>query len=153
MSKSQQTFNKREREKKRAKKKKDKAEKREARKLAKAERGESGTEIEFMYVDENGNLTAEKPDPTKKIEIKAEDIELGVPRNSSEPMDFVRRGKVKFYAEDKGYGFITDKATKDSIFFHINDVYDGIKENHIVTYEIGKGPKGNKAIKVEQVKN
>ena len=152
MGRSQQTFNKKEREKRKAKKKKEKQERREQRKLEKEQRGKIPLEEQFMYLDEFGNLTHEKPDPSRRIEIKAEDIKLGVPRNSKETFEIVKRGKVKFFSEDKGYGFITEKATKESIFVHINDAYDGIKENHIVTFELGRGPKGAKAIKVEQVK-
>ena len=152
MAKSQQTFNKKEREKKKAKKKKDKQERKEQRKLEKAERGQTKQEEQFMYLDEYGNLTSEKPDPNNKIEIKAEDIELGVPQFARERVDAVKNGKVKFFSEDKGYGFITEKVTKDSIFVHANDAYDGIKENHIVTFEVGKGPKGAKAINVVQIK-
>lgn len=151
MGKSQQTFNKKEREKKRAKKKKEKLERREQRKVEKTERGK--TEPTFMYMDENGNLVAEKPDPAKKFQINVEDIKLGVPQNSKEAFDPIRRGKVKFFSNDKGYGFITEKATKDSVFVHANDAYDDIRENHIVEFEIGSGPKGPKAINVKQVKN
>jgi len=152
MAKSQQTFNKKEREKKREKKKKEKRERREQRKMEKEERGKVSMEDQIMYLDENGNLTSEKPDPTKKFQIKAQDIKLGVPQNTKEPMDSVRRGKVKFFSSDKGYGFITEKVTKDSIFVHANDAYDDIRENHIVEFEVGKGPKGLKAINVVQIK-
>lgn len=153
MAKSQQTFNKSEREKKRAKKKKEKKERREQRKLEREERGKVSFEDQLMYMDENGNLVPEKPDPTKKFTIKVEDVQLGVPRYKREPIEAVRRGKVKFFSDDKGYGFITDKATKDSIFVHANDAYSDIRENHIVEYEVGSGPKGAKAINVKQIKN
>ncbi|MEM9548000.1 MAG: cold shock domain-containing protein, partial [Bacteroidota bacterium] len=92
-----------------------------------------------------------KPDPTKKFSAKLEDISLGVPQNSRVAFDSVHRGKVKTFMEEKGYGFITNKATKESIFVHINDAYEGISENHIVDYEIGKGNKGQKAINVVRV--
>ena len=153
MGKSQQTFNKKEREKKRAKKKQAKLERREQRKIEKSEKGKLTLEDQFMYLDENGNLTYEKPDPTKKIEIKAEDIALGVPMNSKTTYDTVFRGKVKTFMSDKGYGFITEKATKESIFVHINDAYQDISENHIVEYEVGKGPRGPKAINVKRIVN
>ena len=152
MGRSQETFNKKEREKKRLKKKKEKQERREQRKLEKAERKKTPIEEQFMYVDEFGNLTHEKPDPTKRMKVKAEDIQLGVPRNSKTSFDNVRRGKVKFFSEEKGYGFVTDKETKESIFVHVIDAYEGIKQNHIVEFELGKGPKGAKAIKVTQIK-
>ncbi|MGK0388747.1 MAG: cold shock CspA family protein [Maribacter sp.] len=132
------SFNKKEREKKRRKRKKDKAERREQRK-------ESGSDqIEFMYMDEDGNLTATKPDPTKKKkEISADDIELGVPkREKSDESAFLRAGIVKFFNAEKGYGFITDKDTKDSFFVHSNNLIDEIRDNDKVTFEVGKGPKG-----------
>lgn len=153
MAKSQQTFNKKEREKKRAKKKQAKLERREQRKLEKKEIGKLTLEDQLMYLDENGNLTREKPDPSKKFKIKAEDIKLGVPLNMKPNYETVFRGKVKYFQEDKGYGFITEKATKESIFVHINDAYNGISENHIVEYEVGKGPRGPKAIKVTRIIN
>ncbi len=148
MAKSQQTFNKGEREKKRKKKKKEKMERREQRKLEKAEKGKLSFEEQLAYVDENGNITHTKPDPTKKIEIKAEDIVLGatIERKS---VVIQRNGRVKFFNEEKGYGFITDKETRDSIFVHINNAYPSIKENHKVTFEIEQGPKGPTAVKVE----
>ena len=152
MGKSQQTFNKKEREKKKAKKKKEKMERREQRKVEKAEKGKLSFEDQIMYLDADGNLTAEKPDPTQKIEIKAEDIVLGAAPVQREVIETIRRGKVKYFNYDKGYGFITDKATKDSIFVHANDAYEDIKENHIVMYELGQGPRGKKAINVTQVK-
>ena len=75
------SFNKKDREKKRQKRKKDKAERKEQRKL------EGKTEIEFMYMDENGNLVSTPPDPTKKKVVKVEDIVLGVPKK--EDREFV----------------------------------------------------------------
>ena len=153
MGKSQQTFNKSEREKKRAKKRKEKLERKEQRKLEKEQKGKLNLEDQFMYMDENGNLTSTKPDPTKKFQAKLEDISLGVPLNNREAFETTKRGKVKTFIQEKGYGFITDKATKESIFVHINDAYSGISENHIVDYEIGKGNKGQKAINVVRVEN
>ena len=151
MAKSQQTYNKKEREKKRLKKKQDKLERREQRKLEKAQRGKVPIEEQFMYLDEYGNLTSEKPDPTKKIEIKAEDIQLGVNHEPRESFETVRRGKVKFFSDEKGYGFITDKATKESIFVHASNAYDDIKENHVVEFEVIKDQRGMKAINVKKI--
>ncbi len=63
MAKSQQTFNKSEKEKKRLKKREDKRKKMEARKLEREEGGSDG--IQFAYVDFNGNLTDTPPDNSK----------------------------------------------------------------------------------------
>lgn len=149
MAKSQQTFNKKEREKKRQKKKKEKQERREQRKLEKLENGPKSFEDMLSYVDENGNLTSVKPDPTKKIEIKAEDIVLGIPPKDHTPVDPIRKGSVKFFNDDKGYGFIIDAETKESIFVHINNTVDDIRENDKVSFEVEMGPKGPNAVNVK----
>ena len=63
MAKSQQTFSKSEKEKKRLKKRQEK----EAKKLArKEEEKNSGLDSMMAYVDEFGNITDTPPDPTKK---------------------------------------------------------------------------------------
>ncbi len=149
MAKSQETFNKKEKEKKRQKKAKEKRERRERRKLEKAERGKMSFEEQIMYVDENGNLTKEKPDPTKRKQIKVEDIILGAAPVSGIEANPNRRGKVKFFNHEKGYGFIIDSETKDSIFVHINNIEGEIKENYKVTFMVEQGPKGLTAVNVK----
>ena len=146
MSKSQQTFNKKEKEKKRRKKKLEKQERRERRKQEKAEKGKLSFEDMLAYVDENGNLSSTPPDPAKKKKFKVEDIVLGVPPRGQE--DPNRRGKVKFFNHDKGYGFIIDSKSKDSIFVHINNCTEPINENEKVTFQIEMGPKGPNAVNV-----
>lgn len=153
MAKSQQTFNKKEREKKRRKKKEEKRERREMRKIEKAEAGKKTFEEQIVYLDHDGNYIDTPPDPKMKKVIKAENIPLGVPMREHVPMETTRAGKVKFFNPDKGYGFITDKQTKDNIFVHINDAQEELKENYIVTFEIGKGPKGMIAKNVIVVRN
>jgi cold shock CspA family protein len=148
MGKSQESFNKKEREKKQRKKKQDKLESREQRKLEKAERGKLSFEDQLSYVDEDGNVTSQKPDPSKKKVIKVEDIVLGVPPRRDDN-DGVRTGKVQSFLSDKGYGFIVDAASKESIFVHIKDAYDSIQAGDEVTFETEMGPKGMKAWKVK----
>ncbi len=148
MGRSQESFSKKEKEKKRKKKKQEKQERREQRKALKAEN--SGTSFEKMlaYVDEDGNLTSTPPDPTKKKEIKAEDIILGATPIDKTPMETIRKGRVKFFNDEKGYGFIVDSETKESVFVHINNCLDELYENQQVTFEIEMGPKGPNAVMV-----
>ncbi len=149
MSKSQETYNKKEKEKKRRKKKQDKLERRQQRKLEKAEQGKKTFEEQIRYVDENGNLTTEKPDPNKKKKvIKLEDIVLGAGHNN--PMrDPIRKGMVKFFNDEKGYGFIVDKETKESIFVHINNISGQVQEGSKVSFEVEIGQKGPNAVRVK----
>lgn len=138
------SYNKKEREKKKQKRRREKVE----RKLLAKIEGKKKPE-EFMYVDENGNLTTEKPDPTKKKIFDIEDIYVSVPKKEDlEAMELTRNGKVKFFNSEKGYGFILDKDTGESYFVHINNVDGDIKEYAKVTFEIGSGPKGPIAINV-----
>ena len=112
MAKSQQTYNKSEKEKKRLKKREDKRKKMEARKADAKENGKAG--IEFAYVDHNGNLTDSPPDPNLKVEVELEDIVLGIPKKEEgEPEDPIRNGKVSFFDTSKGYGFILDTDNQE----------------------------------------
>ena len=141
------SYSKKEREKKRKKRKKDKAEAKAARK----EKGKSS--VEFMYVDADGNLTSTPPDPSKQEEIPVEDILISVPKKGEEEeAKFLRKGVVKFFNHDKGFGFIRDKANEDSVFVHVENIEEELREGDKVTFEIGKGPKGPVALKVRKIK-
>lgn len=147
MAKSQETWSKKEREKKKQKNKKDKEEKRQERK-DNAKDGKSFDDM-LAYIDENGNLSSTPPDPRKKIKINVEDIEIGVPKQKPfDPADLIRKGILTFFNEAKGYGFIKDLASQESVFVHMNAFLDNIKENSKVTFEVEMGPKGANAINV-----
>lgn len=149
MSKSQETYSKKEKEKKRLKKRQEKQLKREERK---ANSDGGGLENMMAYVDEFGNITDTPPDETKKKkEIKAEDIELGVPQREHEPVTAERSGRVEFFNDSKGYGFIKEDGSGEKYFVHINSCTDQIKEGDKVSFEIEKGPKGFNAVRVKIV--
>lgn len=148
MGRSQETFNKKENEKKRLKKKKDKEQKKEERK-ATSDKGKSMDEM-FAYVDENGNITSTPPDPKKKRIVNSEDIQIGIGRQlPQDPADTLRKGTVTFFNDSKGYGFIKDLSSQESIFVHIHAVTGTIKENDKVTFQVEMGPKGLNAIDVK----
>jgi len=146
MAKSQQTFGKRENEKKRLKKREEKKKKKEARK---AEAKEGGG-IPFAYVDQFGNLTDTPPDPSEKIKIDAEDIVLGIPQKeeTEEDVDPIHKGKVAFFDHSKGFGFIMDSDTQEKYFVHVSGLLDEINENDKVTFELEQGQKGMNAVRV-----
>ncbi|MDX9770675.1 MAG: cold shock domain-containing protein [Tenuifilaceae bacterium] len=150
MGRSQESFNKRENEKKRLKKKKDKLQKKEERK-ASTDKSKDFDDM-IAYVDEFGNITDTPPDPKAKEKVKKEDIEIAVPRQAPpNPEDLIRKGKVAFFNSSKGYGFIRDKDTQESIFVHVNGLTEEIQEGDNVTFETEKGPKGLNAINVKRV--
>ena len=84
--------------------------------------------------------------------FKVEDIVLGVPPKDNTPVEKVRKGRVNHFNDEKGYGFIVDIETKESIFFHINNTVDEVRESDKVTFEIEMGPKGPTAVKVKLFK-
>jgi cold shock CspA family protein len=146
-----ETWNKKEREKKKQQKKKEKAEKRQERK----ENNKNGNDLDSMlaYLDENGNLSSSPPDPKKRNIIRAEDINISVPKQQPiNPEDLIRKGTVTFFNDAKGYGFIKDQETQESIFVHINSLTEAIKEGNRVIFEVEMGPKGANASKVKLVK-
>jgi len=148
MAKSQQNSNKDEFEKRKLKKKKEKEQRKEERKAA----SKDGKSLEDMlaYVDEDGNITSTPPDPNKKKVIKEEDIVISVRRKEpGEDAEVARKGKVTFFNTSKGYGFIRDTQTGESIFVHINAVSGPIQENSTVTFETEQGPKGLSAVRVK----
>lgn len=61
------------------------------------------------------------------------------------------RGKIKWFSNQKGYGFITPESGKD-VFVHFSaiqgDGYKSLEEGQEVEFEIEEGPKGAQATKV-----
>ncbi len=149
MAKSQQTFSKIEKEKKKLKKREEKQKKKEERR-ANSNKG-NGLDSMIAYVDEHGYITDTPPDPSKKKKIKAENIEIGVPKREKVEFDPVRQGKVAFFNDSKGYGFINDMDSQERYFVHVNGLMQEIKENDRVSFEIEKGPKGMIAVRVKKI--
>jgi len=148
MGKSQETFNKKEKEKKRLKKRQDKAAKREERK---SNPKPTSFEDMIVYVDEYGQLTDTPPDPSKKIKIKAEDIEIGIPKKEKEEIDPVRNGKVEFFNSEKGFGFIKEDGSNEKFFVHVSSLTDEIEEGEKVSFELEQGLKGLNAVRVKKI--
>ncbi len=151
MARSQETFNKKEVRNRKEKKRKEKAQKRIDRRSTSKE----GNTFDNMiaYVDENGMITSEPQIPGTRAKIKAEDIEISIPRKENEtPESKIRTGVITFFNESKGYGFIRDLDNNQNIFVHINDMEEKLKENTKVSFEIEKGARGLKAIRVKMVK-
>jgi cold shock CspA family protein len=147
MAQSRETQSKKEVEKKKAQKKKEKEQRKEERKASK---GGGNFEDMIAYVDENGNLSSTPPDPTKKRVIKEEEVQIGVPRQAAaSPMDYIRKGVMSYYNDAKGYGFIKDSQSHDSVFVHMRNFADPIKLNDTVTFEVENGPKGPSAVNVK----
>ena len=62
-------------------------------------------------------------------------------------------GKVKFFNEEKGFGFITPDNGGQDIFVHVTGLAAGgsLADNDAVEYEIGEGRKGPCAVQVQKI--
>ncbi len=63
----------------------------------------------------------------------------------------MKTGKVKFFNDSKGYGFITEDDSNQEIFVHHTGLVDKVKENDTVSYEVTEGKKGLNAVNVKRM--
>jgi len=61
----------------------------------------------------------------------------------------MNKGKVKFYNDSKGFGFIKDGTSEIEYFVHASGLNDEIKENDDVTFDLQQGKKGLNAVNVK----
>ncbi len=64
------------------------------------------------------------------------------------------RGKVKWFNNQKGFGFIEQESGKDVFVHHTAikaDGYRSLEEGQEVEFEVEKGPKGDQAVNVTKV--
>jgi len=140
------TWNKREREQKKQSAKKKKEEKR----LERKENSLKGKGLDDMiaYVDEYGNLSDTPPDKNAK---PSETIIPPTVANSNalqQQEDPSRKGVITFFDSGKGYGFIKDAQTQESIFVHVNSSAVELKEGLKVSFEVQRGPRGLAAVNI-----
>lgn len=62
----------------------------------------------------------------------------------------MKEGKVKFFNDTKGYGFIVDSNSNQEYFVHVSGLIDEVREDDTVTFELQEGRKGLNAINVKR---
>jgi cold shock CspA family protein len=148
MAKSQVTIIKQEKEKKRLKKRLEKQQKKEERK---ANAQGSGLDDMIAYVDEFGNITDTPPDPGNKTKVDAGTIEVSIRKKDKDEVPAALIGKVEFFDERKGFGFIKESIRQDKYFVHANGCLETIKEGDTVTFELERSFKGMNCVNVKKI--
>jgi len=72
-----------------------------------------------------------------------------VPTLRNHKLYFMSKGKVKFFNESKGFGFIIDDESGKEHFVHISGLVDAVQENDAVIFELQEGKKGLNAVNVK----
>jgi cold shock CspA family protein len=146
MAGSQETFNKREKEKKRLKKRQDKQKKLANRK----ENSQTGSGSMIAYVDEYGRITDTPPDPSTREKVDPSTIRIGTAKKEEEEILSIRKGRVEFFNTSKGFGFIKDSESQEKFFVHVNGLLEAIAEGDNVIFELERTFKGMNAIRVKK---
>jgi CspA family cold shock protein len=64
-------------------------------------------------------------------------------------------GTVKWFSDEKGFGFITPDDHSNDVFVHhsaiVGDGYRSLAEGAKVSYDTESGPKGPKAVNVQPI--
>lgn len=63
----------------------------------------------------------------------------------------MKKGKVKFFNESKGFGFIIDDETGEDRFVHVTGLKEDIKEGDNVEFELQDGRRGVTAVNVRVI--
>ena len=59
-------------------------------------------------------------------------------------------GKIKFFNEKKGFGFIVEDASQNDIFVHVTGLTEKVAENDEVIFDLAEDKRGQKAINVKK---
>lgn len=62
-----------------------------------------------------------------------------------------KEGTVKFFNNQKGFGFISQNDSRKDVFVHTTGLIDKIHENDQVSFDIEESPKGLSAINVKLI--
>jgi CspA family cold shock protein len=60
-------------------------------------------------------------------------------------------GTVKFFNNDKGFGFIKPQDESGDIFVHAKGLIDEVREDDKVEYDVEQGRKGLNAVNVKVI--
>ena len=59
------------------------------------------------------------------------------------------KGTVKFFNDEKGFGFISEEGSENEHFVHVSGLVDEVAQGDEVTFELQEGKKGMNAVDVK----
>jgi CspA family cold shock protein len=63
----------------------------------------------------------------------------------------MKKGKVKFFNNSKGFGFIKDVESNEEYFVHVSGLIDEITEEDDVNFDLQQGTRGLNAVNVKLI--
>lgn len=63
----------------------------------------------------------------------------------------MNKGTVKFFNEEKGFGFINETESGKEFFVHVTGLVDRVRENDEVSFDLAEGRKGTIAVNVKVI--
>ena len=63
----------------------------------------------------------------------------------------MKQGTVKFFNQEKGFGFIKPNDASEDVFVHQTGLIDSIKQNDKVQFDLERGKKGLNAVRVQLI--
>ncbi len=65
------------------------------------------------------------------------------------------KGTIKWFSDQKGYGFVTPEGGKKDVFVHYSALqgegFKSLREGEVVEFDITEGPKGEQAANVRKI--
>lgn len=63
----------------------------------------------------------------------------------------MKTGTVKFFNDEKGFGFIVEDGSNQDHFFHVSGLIDEVNKGDNVEFELKEGKKGLNAVNIKLV--
>lgn len=139
------SFSKKENNKKKVKKNQDKQLRREERKTNN-NKGKSLDEM-LVYVDVNGNFTSVPP----HLQDRENDLAQAKKQKESQTATDASFQGMVTYVSEKGFGFITEQGSGESLFFHMGKLDITLNKHDKVTYTKQLTAKGYHADNIKKI--
>ncbi len=89
-----------------------------------------------------------------RVQEQKEGLVVAEPKEEKGGLQYMPQGTVKWFNEEKGYGFITPDDGGEDLFVHHTGIagsgFKSLEEGESVSYEVAQGRKGMQAVNVSK---